>query len=76
MSRIPVYDSTTTAITLITEKTEIYVPPPPPETEEEMFKSIEAGINFDKYENIPVEVSGDNPPKQGISRYIIYAFSV
>lgn len=35
-----------------------YIPPTPDETEEEMFKSIERGINFDKYDEIPVEVTG------------------
>nr|CAJ15139.1 vasa homlogue [Platynereis dumerilii] len=51
------------------KKTEIYVPPPPPESEEEMFQSITAGINFDKYESIPVEVSGTNAPKNGILNF-------
>lgn len=40
-----------------------YVPPAPPENEEEIFKSIQEGINFDKYDSIPVEVTGDNPVK-------------
>ena len=35
-----------------------YVPPEPSENEEEMFRSIERGINFDKYDEIPVEVTG------------------
>ena len=35
-----------------------YVPPAPSESEEEMFRSIERGINFDKYDEIPVEVTG------------------
>ena len=35
-----------------------YVPPEPSESEEEMFHSIERGINFDKYDEIPVEVTG------------------
>ena len=35
-----------------------YVPPAPTEDEEEMFRSIEQGINFDKYDEIPVEVTG------------------
>ena len=39
-----------------------YIPPAPPETEEEIFKSIIAGINFDNFDKIPVEVSGDNVP--------------
>ncbi|XP_050411929.1 probable ATP-dependent RNA helicase vasa-like [Patella vulgata] len=43
------------------EKREIYVPPEPSNDEAEMFKSIEKGINFDKYDSIPVEVSGRSP---------------
>ena len=35
-----------------------YVPPEPSESEEEMFRSMERGINFDKYDEIPVEVTG------------------
>ncbi len=35
-----------------------YVPPAPPEEEEAIFKSMEQGINFDKYDDIPVEVTG------------------
>ena len=42
---------------------EIYIPPPPPEDEDELFKTIEAGINFDKYDDIPVKCTGDNPPR-------------
>ena len=38
-----------------------YVPPPPPEGEEELFKKIATGINFDKYDNIPVKFTGENP---------------
>ncbi|XP_077980837.1 ATP-dependent RNA helicase DDX4-like isoform X2 [Glandiceps talaboti] len=40
-----------------------YVPPPPPEEEDEIFKSIETGINFNKYDDIPVEATGREPPK-------------
>ena len=45
-----------------------YVPPPPPESEEEIFQAqnMERGINFDKYDYIPVEVSGNNKPAKGI----------
>lgn len=41
---------------------ETYIPPPPPENEDEMFESLQRGINFSKYDAIPVEVSGENPP--------------
>jgi probable ATP-dependent RNA helicase DDX4 len=46
-----------------------YVPPPPPETEEEIFKTVQMGINFAKYNEIPVECTGNNAPKQGIARF-------
>uniref|UniRef100_A0A8D0CKQ8 RNA helicase n=1 Tax=Scleropages formosus TaxID=113540 RepID=A0A8D0CKQ8_SCLFO len=38
-----------------------YVPPPPPEEEDSIFARYETGINFDKYDDILVEVSGHNP---------------
>ncbi|XP_066929769.1 uncharacterized protein [Clytia hemisphaerica] len=41
-----------------------YIPPPPPETEDEIFQlGINEGINFEKYFNIPVEITGTNAPK-------------
>ncbi|XP_031562414.1 ATP-dependent RNA helicase DED1-like [Actinia tenebrosa] len=40
-----------------------YVPPTPSDSEEAIFRTIQEGINFDKYDSIPVEVSGDNPVK-------------
>ncbi|KRF98680.1 uncharacterized protein Dwil_GK18312 [Drosophila willistoni] len=43
---------------------EFYIPPEPTTDEAEMFNSgIASGINFSKYDNIPVKVSGENPPK-------------
>ena len=36
-----------------------YVPPTPSEEEEEIFKTIAQGINFDKYDEIPVEITGN-----------------
>uniref|UniRef100_A0A1A9X289 RNA helicase n=1 Tax=Glossina brevipalpis TaxID=37001 RepID=A0A1A9X289_9MUSC len=42
---------------------EFYIPPEPTDNEEEIFGSgICSGINFSKYENIPVKVNGQNPP--------------
>ncbi|XP_060765550.1 probable ATP-dependent RNA helicase DDX4 [Neoarius graeffei] len=40
-----------------------YVPPPPPEEEDSIFAHYATGINFDKYDDILVDVSGSNPPK-------------
>lgn len=37
--------------------------PPEMDGEEAMFNSIQAGINFDKYDAIPVELTGDHPTK-------------
>ncbi|WKX90347.1 hypothetical protein Q1695_009299 [Nippostrongylus brasiliensis] len=31
--------------------------------EKQLFNNMNSGINFDNYESIPVEVSGDNPPE-------------
>ena len=35
-----------------------YVPPEPSEAEEEIFKTIAQGINFDQYDSIPAEITG------------------
>ena len=41
-----------------------YIPPPPPETEEEIFQQgVLEGINFEKYDHIPVEITGADPPR-------------
>ncbi|MGH0154033.1 UNVERIFIED_CONTAM: hypothetical protein FKN15_059869 [Acipenser sinensis] len=42
-------------------KTVIYVPPPPPEEEDTIFAHYETGINFNKYDDILVDVSGNAP---------------
>ncbi|XP_037618186.1 probable ATP-dependent RNA helicase DDX4 isoform X1 [Sebastes umbrosus] len=39
-----------------------YVPPSLPEDEDSIFAHYEKGINFDKYDDIMVDVSGTNPP--------------
>ena len=40
-----------------------YVPPPLAEDEETIFAHYESGINFNKYDDILVDVSGLNPPQ-------------
>jgi hypothetical protein len=41
-----------------------YIPPPPPETEEEIFEQgIHQGINFDNFDHIPVELTGEEKTK-------------
>lgn len=40
-----------------------YVPPTLPEDEDSIFAHYESGINFDKYDDILVDVSGTNPPQ-------------
>ncbi|XP_027490594.1 interleukin-6 receptor subunit beta-like isoform X3 [Corapipo altera] len=39
-----------------------YVPPPPPDDEQAIFAHYETGMNFDKYDENIVEVSGLDPP--------------
>ncbi|KFO87566.1 putative ATP-dependent RNA helicase DDX4, partial [Buceros rhinoceros silvestris] len=39
-----------------------YVPPPPPDNEQAIFAHYQTGINFDKYDENVVEVSGLDPP--------------
>ncbi|XP_075149989.1 ATP-dependent RNA helicase vasa isoform X2 [Haematobia irritans] len=42
---------------------EFYIPPEPTENEDEIFGSgITSGINFSKYDSIPVQVTGENAP--------------
>ncbi|KAA8579859.1 hypothetical protein FQN60_006952 [Etheostoma spectabile] len=40
-----------------------YVPPTLPDDEASIFSHYESGINFDKYDDIMVDVSGTNPPQ-------------
>ncbi|KAI3366259.1 hypothetical protein L3Q82_009727, partial [Scortum barcoo] len=40
-----------------------YIPPTLPEDEDSIFSHYETGINFDKYDDIMVDVSGTNPPQ-------------
>lgn len=43
--------------------------PPPPPPPRELFGGMSSGINFEKYDDIPVEATGESPPKP------IYEFS-
>lgn len=40
-----------------------YIPPTLPEDEDTIFAHYQTGINFDKYDDILVDVSGANPPQ-------------
>lgn len=45
-------------------KTEIYIPPELPDDENALFENgVSMGINFDKYDDIQVRVSGENTPR-------------
>ncbi|XP_053686042.1 ATP-dependent RNA helicase vasa-like [Sabethes cyaneus] len=47
---------------------ELYIPPAPTEDEDEIFgSSISSGINFDKFDEIKINVTGENPPKPIVS---------
>ncbi|XP_056403617.1 probable ATP-dependent RNA helicase DDX4 isoform X2 [Hyla sarda] len=39
-----------------------YIPPPPSDNEDDIFRHYQTGINFDKYDEILVDVSGVNAP--------------
>ncbi|KAM4707171.1 putative ATP-dependent RNA helicase DDX4 [Discoglossus pictus] len=39
-----------------------YIPPPPPDAEDAIFAHYQTGINFDKYDEILVQVSGEDAP--------------
>lgn len=38
------------------------MPPALPEDEDSIFAHYKSGINFNKYDDIPVDLSGDSPP--------------
>jgi len=46
------------------KKREVYIPPEQPNDEDSLFgNDVTMGINFDKYDDIDVKVSGENVPK-------------
>lgn len=46
------------------KKREIYIPPDQPDDENSLFgNDVSMGINFDKYDDIEVKVSGENAPR-------------
>ena len=53
-----------------------YIPPPPPDDEEHIFETLMKGINFDKYDNIPVECTGRAAPKHGLPRSALALFFI
>ena len=49
-------------------KPSTYIPPEPDQAEGGIFEEDHTqGINFDKYDDIPVEVTGKNKPTRGLS---------
>jgi len=48
-----------------------YIPPPLPDDEQYIFETLMKGINFDKYDNIPVECTGRGAPTHGLTRYTL-----
>lgn len=44
------------------KRRELYIPPAPPEEEDQIFATMAAGINFDKYDDIQAEVTGTDAP--------------
>lgn len=48
---------------LLTGPKVTYVPPALAEDEDSIFSHYEIGINFDKYDDILVDVGGDDPPQ-------------
>ncbi|XP_064357042.1 probable ATP-dependent RNA helicase DDX4 [Dromaius novaehollandiae] len=48
-----------------------YVPPPPPDDEEAIFAHYQTGINFDKYDQSIVEVSGLDPPPAILAAFLL-----
>ena len=54
-----IVNSTSGAVQAVT-----YIPPPPPETEKDIFEiGSNQGINFEKYQQIPVQLTGRDAPK-------------
>ncbi|XP_060562674.1 uncharacterized protein LOC132722235 isoform X3 [Ruditapes philippinarum] len=49
-------------VTLDGDRPPPYIPPAPSENEEDIFMSIQKGINFDNFDKIPVEVTGREAP--------------
>lgn len=48
-----------------------YIPPTPSEDEDAIFSHYKTGINFDKYDDILVDVSGTNPPPAIMVRSVV-----
>jgi len=55
----------------------VYIPPPLPEDEDHMFETIQKGINFDKYDQINVECTGQEALKEHDTiRRSVFVFTV
>lgn len=57
-----------TLLIVTAERPPPYIPPPPPDDDEYIFETLLKGINFNKYDEIPVECTGRNAPASGMNR--------
>ncbi len=56
----------------VTVKRELYIPPSPSEDEKDLFATMAVGLNFEKYDDIPVEVTGESSKYTALSLLLIH----